>query len=88
MQFSILQVHPEEIIEETAKLSNGDVKTPSTARLERADDMGSSSSLGTVQAQSGRGHERVDSFESVYRYWHPLASESSSAITRIELDFC
>lgn len=61
-----MEVHPEEIIEETAKLSNGDVKTPSTARLERADDMGSSSSLGTVQAQSGRGHERVDSFESVY----------------------
>ncbi|KAG0558563.1 hypothetical protein KC19_10G038000 [Ceratodon purpureus] len=62
-----MEVHPEELIDETTKLSNGDVVTPTSARLERADDMGSSSSLGTVQAQSSsRGHERVDSFESVY----------------------
>ena len=68
------------MIDETTKLSNGDVVTPTSARLERADDMGSSSSLGTVQAQSSsRGHERVDSFESVYRYLHPSASGSSSA---------
>lgn len=86
MQFSTLQVHPEEIIEETAKLSNCDVKTLSTARLERADGMGSSSSLGTTQAQSSsRGHERVDSFESVYRYLHPSISESLLVRTKIEL---
>lgn len=87
MQFVFLQVHPEEIIEETAKLSNGDVKTPpSNARLERADDMGSSSSLGTVQPQLSRGHERVDSSESLYRYLHAMVSESSSARTEIRLE--
>lgn len=81
MQFVVLQVHPEEIIEETAKLSNGDAKTPApTARLDTADDMGSSSSLGTVQPQpSSRGHERADSSESLYRYLHATVFESSLA---------
>jgi len=64
-----MEVHPEECIEESARLANGDSKTPlSNAKLDRADDMGgSSSSLGTAHPQpSSRGHERADSSESLY----------------------
>nr|PNR39802.1 hypothetical protein PHYPA_020082 [Physcomitrium patens] len=64
------EVHPEEILEDTIELSNLGTKTPpSNAKLERAEDMGSSSSFGTMPPQSSsRGHERVDSSESVYSY--------------------
>ncbi|KAG0611477.1 hypothetical protein M758_7G143900 [Ceratodon purpureus] len=61
-----MEVHSEEIKEANTKLSNGDVNIPRpNAKLDRADDMGSSSSFGTIPPQSSRGHERVDSFESV-----------------------
>lgn len=64
-----MEVHPEEILENTAKLSNGDMKTPPpNGKLESLVDMGSNSSLGTIPPRSSRGHERVDSSESAYSY--------------------
>lgn len=63
-----VKVHPEESLESAAK-DNGDMRTPSSsANLERAEEVGSSSSIGTAPPHSSRGHERGDSSESVYRY--------------------
>ena len=81
-------MHPEEIIEGDAKHSNGDVNTPpSSAKLDRAEDMGSSSSFGTIPAQSSsRGHERVDSSESASRYLRAVAHGITFTNMRINPD--
>jgi hypothetical protein len=56
-----LQVNPEE------SASNGDMENPlSNANIDKTKDLGSTSSVGTFSLQSGRGHERADSSESIY----------------------
>ncbi len=63
-----LQVNPEE------SASNGDMENPlSNANIDKTKDLGSTSSVGTFSLQSGRGHERADSSESIYRcQWHQV----------------
>ncbi|KAH8959275.1 hypothetical protein BDL97_06G070700 [Sphagnum fallax] len=56
-----MEVNPEE------SASNGDMENPlSNANIDKTKDLGSTSSVGTFSLQSGRGHERADSSESIY----------------------